>query len=438
MPFIPSITAQFLNTTQRTGFTHIFSRIDPFWAMFVVISLLGMLLSYDTFSGEKEDRSLPMLLSGATPRPVLFVGKYLGILVILCIPLVLGVILSVLTLTVMSPELIKGSDWFRILTAFLILCLNGSIFVTIGMVISGLTHRSATSLISLAFLWVLLVILVPIGSIYLARSVRPMLLGYLVERTFKDQYRDADLHNEPRFRLPEKEWLPLVGVGWFPPYGIYRLWTPLPQPWMDELALFYNEKIPELESLAREMRNSVGYYEEEMKSQTVLITWLDRLSPVGVSRHLADSILGTDFGAFDYFLNRCRRYRETVIAYVRDKLSVNPYRVISPFDIGTLPSESEYVSQLTGGKYDDLRVLLNSVSGAPDQREAIRELAVGGRGRRPETEPLELDDLPAFDHQPEPLSVAMGRSMLDLGILIAYQMLLLMVGLFLITRYDPR
>jgi hypothetical protein len=65
---------------------------------------------------------------------------------------------------------------------FLLLIFYGSVFLTIGIAVSATTHRSSTSLVTLLIVWVFLVVLIPLGAVYLGRFIKPLPSRYVIER----------------------------------------------------------------------------------------------------------------------------------------------------------------------------------------------------------------------------------------------------------------
>ncbi len=70
----------------------IFHSIDLALVFGVVLSLLALLFAYDAVSGEREDGTLRLMLSNAVPRDVVLIGKYLGAMACLLLPLAVSLV----------------------------------------------------------------------------------------------------------------------------------------------------------------------------------------------------------------------------------------------------------------------------------------------------------------------------------------------------------
>ena len=128
------------------------------------ISFTALVLSYDGFSGEKENGTLRLILSNSIPRHQVLIGKFLGIFFTLLIPLIAGQLLS--TIIIQSSRLIvlPGLDLLRIALIALLSWLFIAVVILVGLFISALTHRSSTSLVVLLFIWIMMTIVIPRSS----------------------------------------------------------------------------------------------------------------------------------------------------------------------------------------------------------------------------------------------------------------------------------
>ncbi len=435
----PHIRRQAQASLDRRNVLDIFQPIDPLWVFLCVVSLLAMLLAYNSISGEKEGRSLPMVLSSSLSRASLFFGKYIGILICLFIPLVLGSIVSVLTIMILIPGVLNSADWFRLISVFFLLGIYGSVFVTLGLLVSALVHRSSTSLITLLLLWVCSVILIPLGAVHLARSLRPVpsrSRSQIAWIAFKE-----DLEKRPDLQLPDYPWRPLVpqyGIAYLPAQSRLRVRTPLPKEWLDDLVSFYRDKFPEFRAIARNRSElSYSHRSNPLISQAKMTRTLERISPTGAARHLAEAVLGTDYGVALYRLERCRRNWEVCMSYLKNKLYSDPYRVFTFYPVDSLPGEREYISHVTGGKYSTVAEVLREMKNEKDKEWGGNILVNWPKWLR--TEKMKLDDLPEFDRRMrEPFLTSLRRAMVDLATLLVFQIFLFAAGFVLIVRYDPR
>jgi ABC-type transport system involved in multi-copper enzyme maturation permease subunit len=77
----------------------VFSSLDMALIIQVVLSLLALLLSYDAISGEREQGTLSLMLSNPVPRYHVLLGKLIGGMISIVIPLTAGVLVGLFVLT---------------------------------------------------------------------------------------------------------------------------------------------------------------------------------------------------------------------------------------------------------------------------------------------------------------------------------------------------
>ncbi|UCG59657.1 MAG: ABC transporter permease subunit [Phycisphaerales bacterium] len=138
-----------------------FSSIDWVFIISMILSFLALVFTYDSVSGEKEDGTLRQMLANTIPRYEVLLGKYLGVMLTIGIPLFIGLLVSLIIVVSSNVVVISGLDWLKILTIVLLSCLYLSIFILLGMFVSGRTTHAANSMVTLLLIWVVAVVLIP-------------------------------------------------------------------------------------------------------------------------------------------------------------------------------------------------------------------------------------------------------------------------------------
>ena len=146
----------------------IFGELDLIFITKTVLSLLAILFTYNSISGEKEDGTLRLTLSYSLPRDSLIFGKMIGGFLCLAIPIGVPLVFGISLITLFPDFYLTGADWFRILLILGVFLLYLSVFFSLGMFVSARTSRSAISFLVLLLLWVIWVLIVPKGSVILA------------------------------------------------------------------------------------------------------------------------------------------------------------------------------------------------------------------------------------------------------------------------------
>jgi ABC-type transport system involved in multi-copper enzyme maturation permease subunit len=138
-----------------------FSNIDWAFIVSVILSFLALVFTYDSVSGEKEDGTLRQMLANTIPRYEVLLGKYFGVVLTIGIPLFVGMLVSLIIMVASNVAVLSGLDWLKILTISLLSFLYLSIFIFLGIFVSGRTAHPANSMVMLLLIWVVIVVLVP-------------------------------------------------------------------------------------------------------------------------------------------------------------------------------------------------------------------------------------------------------------------------------------
>jgi len=138
-----------------------FSSIDWIFIISMILSFLAFVFTYDTFSGEKEDGTLRLILSNTIARHKLLLGKYLGVMLSIGIPLFVGLLVSLIIVVASNTAVFSGFDWLKIITIVLLSFLYLSIFIFLGLFISSRTAHTTNSMVMLLLIWVVIVVLIP-------------------------------------------------------------------------------------------------------------------------------------------------------------------------------------------------------------------------------------------------------------------------------------
>jgi ABC-type transport system involved in multi-copper enzyme maturation permease subunit len=143
---------------------------DFLYVVRVVLSLVALLFGFDQISREREQGTLKLLLSGPVSRARVLLGKWIGNFLSLSVPFLLVTLLGVAVL-LFDPDVRFTSGQLGRLGIILALALLYlAFFLSLGMLVSALTRRAATSVIVLLFAWALLVFVLPNLGTLVARQ----------------------------------------------------------------------------------------------------------------------------------------------------------------------------------------------------------------------------------------------------------------------------
>lgn len=134
-----------------------------------LVPLLGLLLGHDLLVGEREERTLALIVSGGVTRARALAGKFLGGCFALAFPLVLGFVIAGTAIGLSARDKSIGS--------FLTLAASGLalgvIFLAAGLLISTISRTRVQALVCALLTWCVVVFafdLVAMGVVVTANS----------------------------------------------------------------------------------------------------------------------------------------------------------------------------------------------------------------------------------------------------------------------------
>jgi ABC-type transport system involved in multi-copper enzyme maturation permease subunit len=136
----------------------------------VVLSLVALLFGFDQVSREREQGTLKLVLGSSVSRAKVLLGKWVGNFLSLAVPFLLVTLLAT-ALLMLDPNVRLGAGGAGRLALILALSLLYlGFFLSLGMLVSALTRRAATSVVILLFAWALFVFVIPSLGTLVARQ----------------------------------------------------------------------------------------------------------------------------------------------------------------------------------------------------------------------------------------------------------------------------
>lgn len=391
----------------------VFRSMDMIVIIQVILSLLTLLFAYDTISGEKEHGTLALVLSNPVPRHQILVGKFIGGIMSVSLPLLVGLLSALIVVWLSGDVDLKLGDWVRLGLAILISFLYISVFFTLGMLVSSLTSRSATSLVLLLFIWVFLVIIVPNLSPYLAKQIHPIrdravvdnqaaaldseMWGKLYaysEKLHREgmfpptlwTYQDASISSGDIPYAYDLRYAPVENIRWYLAGTKYRI--PLELQYVGKIWALYRE------------------YNQSMDRQLSLARLLSRISPAWVYYNVSAVLSGTGVENYLRFMDQARRYRQSLIDYAEGN--------------GGLASLLYFT-----------RMTLDDAPTTKEAEEMVKQMGQDRFGKKmmeylKNVKPY--DNIPIFQYESEGITGNLVRTLPDLAILVIMNVILFMIA----------
>ena len=149
----------------------VFPPLDLLFVVTIIMSLLAVLFSYDAVAGEREAGTLRLIASNSLSRAKILLGKWIGGTVSLLIPFIFSILAGGLYITLQPDLQWDGSTWASFFFLILASVTFISLFYLMGLLVSSFSRFSSVSILSSLFLWVLLILVLPNLSPYVAAQL---------------------------------------------------------------------------------------------------------------------------------------------------------------------------------------------------------------------------------------------------------------------------
>ncbi len=397
----------------------VFTAIDLGFVIRIVLSLVAVFLGFDAINGEKERRTLALLLSNPVSRLRLLAGKFIGGMVVLGVLLTAGFLLIALNLAISSDVNLNGSLFGELAVIWGASLFYLAVFLSLSLLISTLTHESSTSLVVLLLIWVLAVLIVPNGLSYLSGH----LAGWERAKGFSTTVSGAREDYGKKYDQKREELMGDLG------FWLFCSWSKVgPEAYVGSTRENLNRLIKASKTLypmkwewAEQRYKIESQGERAILRRVALIRWIGRVSPANQFRNLTLALSGADLGAVGHFIDQVKIRRQELLDYLRPKLDVPKWITYIP------PNQDEF--ETVWAAMNQGREEGSFWKGVDKLRQIVNWEMVPA---------LELSDLPSSDVRPERLVDRMMRGVWDLGALILSLGILLGGAALLILRYDVR
>ena len=143
---------------------------DFLYVVRVVLSLVALLFGFDQVSREREQGTLKLLLGSSISRAKVLAGKWVGNFLSLAVPFLLVTLMACVLLGLDPDVHFSAGELGRLVLILGLSLLYLGFFLSLGILVSTLTKRAATSVVVLLFLWSLFVFVIPNLGTLVARQ----------------------------------------------------------------------------------------------------------------------------------------------------------------------------------------------------------------------------------------------------------------------------
>ena len=387
----------------------VFPAFDIVLIFKLVMSIFTLLMAYDAISGEKEDKTLALMLSNDIPRHQVLFGKFIGGMITIAVPIAIG-FLVVGIMFLVSPMIhLTDTDWFRIVLIFFISLIMVGVLYSFGIFISSVTKQASDSLILLLFVWVLFVLVIPNVSTFMVAHIKPIESREKIDAQVQEIRKVFENRIIEFLRKnPDPETGDHIQSDSTEPWGNYHRFA------TKSLVRHKQRLYSFIETVLPEYSDKVWWAESNylisLKNQKNLADMFSRFSPISVYEILISGLSRSDMSGIERFNNQTREYRNQMINYLSGKNAFSSIRYFATV------KEEHLFDVKDMEEYDALR------------NKYGNEKAL----------PLNMEDFPGFHYQPESFADTVRRILPDMALLCIMGILFFLCAFVAFLKYDVR
>jgi ABC-type transport system involved in multi-copper enzyme maturation permease subunit len=319
-----------------------FMSLDFAMAIAILLSLLGVLFSYDMLPREKEQGTLKLALSNPVSRSTFFLGKITGIFLTL-MPILLLCFLVILLMIQFSPSIqFSAADYGRIGTLLLLSLVYFAFFVFLGGFISSRSKSATTSIILNLFIWCFLLFLLPNAAAWFGKIISPVddykQVKYNTGQIDKQWW---DVQSQEIVKILESENLKMEGTM----IGMGGDWDGL------NFTIFQPKGSAAYARRMRELSTPIlldncdkkwaiqSDYLQQIYRQEKTVRYLSCLSPAGILKQVAASLCRTGADSEVQFMNQARLFQDVFYGYLVQNKIFSSYAYFTPQKESELPAD---------------------------------------------------------------------------------------------------
>lgn len=282
-----------------------FSHLDFVFFINIVGSLLAFTFTYDAISGERQRGTLRLMMTNPIPRSLVVLSKFLGSYLSFLIS-ILPALCGVVIVLYLHPDVgFRAFEWKASFWLLFLAMLNIGVFFMLGVFVSCITKEPRTTLTALMVTWVILVLVVPNFSPFVAAKLYPIPAFHQVQRqadtlihensppVHREQHKYLDAHGGNYEALSEENKMAYQAI------------------WVNHCREFY----------ARELSKIWESFFNQMDAQSKLSQYFSLISPSATFTYLASSLANTGIRSEHAFrlatIDFRRRYAANLGDYIQ-------------------------------------------------------------------------------------------------------------------------
>jgi ABC-type transport system involved in multi-copper enzyme maturation permease subunit len=337
----PVFSADVVSLNENPFMSRLMS-LDFAMAIAIMLSLLGVLFSYDMLPRERAQGTLKLALSNPVSRSTFFLGKIAGVFLTL-LPILVLCFLVILLIIQLSPSVqFSAGDYGRIGTLLLLCFVYFAFFVFLGGFISSRTKSATLSIILNLFIWCFLLFLLPNAAAWVGKNISST--DDYMQMKFDAYQIDQQWWNVQSKEVEEtlkNEKLQNIGYAYCWGYG-----------WDGAHATMFTPRgSMEYERRKKELANPIlldncdkkwiiqSNYLQQVYRQEKTVRYLSCLSPAGILRQLTSSLCRTGMDSEVHFMDQARLFQDVFYGYFVQNKIFSSYAYFTPQKESDFPND---------------------------------------------------------------------------------------------------
>lgn len=392
------------------------SPLDLLTIFTLVVSLFGILLSYDQISGERETGTLRLMCTGAVSRGKMYTAKFFSGVFCLAIPFLLSFIAGLLVITFVFDISFTPTQWPAIAIMVLAGLVFAALFIAIGLACSALLRNSAAALVLSLLIWALGVMVIPTAAQSIADYFVPLPSAAEITDLATITQREIDDKEINEFRPKHPDYGSGSTAGWPDEYWLYD-GTPANFSDTEEYVRFLE---PLMLERAQKIWEASRKHKNLKERQAEIANIISAPAPAFQLRSAFTALAGTGTSNYRRFLDEARQNRRLMVADFQGK----GYFGSNAWSFFSRRERSDVSDELFAMRSRERR--LKRERGIPSEQISGPHLW----GRLPESE------IPHFEftgREPDLMS-----ALWPIGYLAIATFILFVLGFIAFIRYDVR
>ena len=426
------------NAARENPHLNSFFTLDFISIIAILISLLALLFTYDSCSGEREQGTFKLFMSYSISRYKVLLGKAIGTSLTLLPILLICFVLSILIMLLYGNLSLTSHDLLRMVLLFILSTIFFLLFIALGLFISTRTRSSITSIIVCLITWVTIVFIIPNLAVYAAQSfvtVRSQENLQSALSEFNREFGEKQQQYRERITTPDIWFMHFNHNGGADGYRelagtadkTYEFYRQL-NVYCEPLRVDYSDKKWPIQKA----------YLEELDNQRKLAEMLSLFSPSEVFRLAASSLCRTDVSAHYQFLDRTRIYRDELIQFFKEEKIFDSFQYFTRVPPEKFRNADEIMAIVTEGRFQNRDEYRAWAQGRSDIFSVFKAQLPEPERRNEYYSPLDLSNVPKFQFKPNKIGEDLKNSILKISILIIASIILFYLAFISFTRYDVR